>query len=72
MALVKFIAPIDEIRGQLGGVVYSANGTGSFAKAWKMPAQPFSALQSNQKAFLGSHGVFWNALTEVQREAWNN
>lgn len=71
MAIVKYVAPIDEMRGHLGGIVYSANGAGTYAKTWKMPAKPFSPPQSNQKAFLGSHGQYWNALTQAQRDDWD-
>ncbi len=71
MAIVKFAAPISGLRGTVGGLIYSANGSGPYVKAYAKPPNPRTPLQTRQRANLGSLPAGWQALTPTQKTDWN-
>lgn len=71
MAIVKYGPPISGIRGSIGGITFSANASGPYAKLWAQPTNPRSPAQSRQRSFLSRMPVLWNALTSLQRANWN-
>ncbi len=72
MALLKFSAIVNDVRGSIGGVTFSRNGSGAVARARVKPVNPNTALQSIARAIFSAVTALWNhgGLTEVQREAW--
>ena len=71
MAITKVGPPLAGIRGTIAGITYSANGTGTYAKAWAPPVNPKSPKQTTERGFLSQMPSLWNALTPVQQTAWD-
>jgi len=71
MAKVSFTLPIDEIRGKLGGLVFSANKSGAYVKPFRQPAYVINENIQVQRVLLSTIPSAWRALTSDQRTAWN-
>ena len=71
MAKVQFVAPISDMRGKAGGLVYSKNASGNFCKAWMKPTNPSTPKQALQRSFLAQMGANWRSLTSGQQDDWN-
>lgn len=72
MAKTLLAAPIAGIRGKLGGLVYSANGSGTFVKPWNPPSNPQTPSQTLQRSYLSQMPALWRALSGAQRTAWDD
>lgn len=73
MALVKFGAPIDEVRGSIGGVTFSRNRSATFARARKKPRFPRTDPNATAITLLGQFSKLWAThLTNQQRIDWND
>lgn len=72
MAIIKLGAVVVGIRGTVGGITFSANGAGPYAKQWVMPTLPNSPKQDAQKNILGSMPNAWRSLNVLQLIAWQN
>lgn len=70
MALVKFSSPVDSMRGTVGGVTFSANSKGAYAKQWVYPAPARSAAQQPGKVTVSQAGAVWLSLSGAQRTGW--
>lgn len=69
--LVKFGPAIADARGKIGGLVFSKNRYGSYARTWKKPVNPNSAAQQKVRADMGALVSAWSIdLTQLQRDAW--
>ncbi len=71
MAIIALGITVVGIRGKVGGVVFSANKSGPYAKAWARGSNPITARQSTQRSFLAKMPSLWRALTDAQRTAWD-
>lgn len=71
MAIIKVQAPVAGIRGTVGGITYSANKSGPYARAWSRGANPRTDFQTAQRRSLSTIPALWNALTGVQQAAWD-
>lgn len=71
MAITKIGPPLAGIRGTLGGVIYSANGSGTYARAWAPPSNPRTSKQTSERSFLGEMSTAWRNLSDAQRAAWD-
>lgn len=70
MAKVSFSAPIDEIRGRLGGLVYSANQSGAYCKPFSMPSRVLNSKTSYNESIFGTIPAVWRSLSDAQRADW--
>lgn len=70
MAITKIGAPLSGIRGTIGGITYSANGSGPYAKLWAQPPHKNTVKQAVQRSYQSEMPALWNAMTDVQRAAW--
>ncbi len=70
MAITKLGPLLSGIRGTVGGVTFSENGAGTFAKIWSPPSQPMTEKQTTQRSHLSRIPDLWRALTTVQKDAW--
>ena len=71
MALIKFGGGILEMRGSIGGNVFSRNRYGSYVRQRTTPVNPNSARQQAVRNYLTSLVEHWRAtLTQNQRDAW--
>jgi len=71
MALVKFGGGVTDMRGSIGGTVYSRNKSGAIARARTTPINPKTALQSAIRAILAFVSQLWRTgTTAAQKAAW--
>lgn len=71
MAITKLGPPIAGIRGTIGGITYSENKGGTYAKLWAPPVNPRSPNQQTERAYLSRMPGLWRALSDAQRAAWD-
>jgi len=71
MAIATFLE-YGEIRGSIGGKVYSRNRYGQYIRNRACPTNPSSARQQAARLHFADCSVMWsNLLTPDQRLAWN-
>jgi hypothetical protein len=72
MAIVKYSALVDGVRGSVGGVTFSANHYGAIARLRSIPVQPPSQLRAESRQRLSIFAIWWaTVLTSAQRAAWD-
>lgn len=71
MAIIKVQAPVAGIRGTIGGITYSANKAGPYAKAWSRGSNPKTDFQTAQRRTLSTIPALWNALNGAEQLAWD-
>lgn len=72
MPLIKFGGGITEMRGSLGGNVYSRNRYGAYMRARTVPVNPNTPSQQAVRASMAFLTDRWaQTLTAGQRTAWN-
>ncbi len=71
MAKIKLGPTVVGIRGTIGGITFTENKSGPFARAWSRGANPRAPLQSAQRGRLGSIPDLWRALTPAEQAAWD-
>jgi len=72
MSIIKLMAPVAGLRGTLGGVVYSANKSGPYARIWSKGANPRSPFQTAQRASMSAMSALWRALSPAEKTLWND
>lgn len=71
MALIKLGGGVADVRGSIGGTVFSKNRYGSYARNRTIPVDPGSTKQTKIRAVMGQVRDAWfNTLTTAQRAAW--
>lgn len=71
MAKIKLGPTVVGIRGTIGGVTFSANGSGTYAKQWASGPNPKSPLQTSQRSRVSAQAIAWRALSVAQQLAWD-
>ena len=71
MALVKLSGTISDIRGKVGGLIFSNSGAGLVAKSFTSPVNPNTIRQNNQRIVLSIVQQEWILLTQAQRDCWH-
>lgn len=72
MALFKPGPAVADVRGKLGGVVFSRNSSGNYMRNNTKPVFPGTPKQEAQKAQMSVVVASWqNDLTVAQRDEWN-
>ena len=71
MALIKMGAWIVDVRGKIGGTVFTKGRSGAVARNKVTPVNPRTSRQSAVRAALGALSQAWRTLTQAQRDAWN-
>jgi hypothetical protein len=71
MAKVKIAVTLDGIRGTIGGIVFSENSSGAYAKQLKRPVPRNSSYQQAFRQNLADVGYHWDDLTDGQRADWD-
>jgi len=69
---IKWGAFVTDGRGKIGGHVASKNAAGAFFRTKVTPSNPQTAAQSSARALFSLISQGWAALTQAQRNAWNN
>lgn len=70
MAKVKFGQGVADLRGKVGGSVFSRNASGAYLREKVSPVNPLSPKQIAIRSLLSDNSKLWASLTSVQREAW--
>ena len=70
MAKIKPSSLLAEIRGTLGGIVFSSNTHGYYCKPLKIPVQPRTEYQTGRRAVFSDAVRSYSAMTPVQIAAW--
>lgn len=67
MAKIKLGAIVTDIRGKLGGHVFSKNRGGAYMRTKVTPVNPATARQTFVRAIFAAISSLWSALTDAQR-----
>lgn len=70
MAKVVFSDLIVEMRGKVGGAVYSKNKGGAYRKRRTVPSNPQTAAQIAVRSKISTLSQAWKTLTSEQQAAW--
>lgn len=71
MALVKLGGGVVDLRGSIGGTVFSRNRSGAIARARTIPINPGSEAQQKIRSIMSvCRNAWYNVLTSAQRDAW--
>lgn len=70
MAKIKPSSLLAEIRGVLGGVVFSSNAHGFYCRALKVPIQPRTQYQVERRSVFSDAVRSYSAMTPAQIAAW--
>ncbi|RLB61040.1 MAG: hypothetical protein DRG80_04550 [Deltaproteobacteria bacterium] len=70
MAIIKLGTLVTGVRGTIGGITYSANGAGNYAKTWAKPPNPKTGNQSVQRGYLAEQIQRWRDLPQTTKDLW--
>jgi len=71
MTICKFGVIVTGLRGTVGGLTFSANKSGPYARAWSRGANPRSTLQSTHRANLSALAAQWRNIDPANQADWN-
>jgi len=72
MAKIVLATPAADIRGKLGGIVFSRNTWGNYIRLKTSPVQPQTPRQNQIRAAVTMLAEYWrDTLTGPQRDAWS-
>lgn len=71
MAKIRPTSPFEDIRGRMGGLVFSSNKTGSYVKRLVVPTQRLTARQSASRSAHAELSREWAGLTDAVRDDWD-
>lgn len=72
MALIRPGPMVSDLRGSVGGTVFSRNRSGLYVRGRVSPTNPNSITQQQARAFMTQATQAWNSLTAIQRAGWNS
>lgn len=71
MAKVKFGGGITEMRGKMGGNVFSRNGSCAYVKKLTIPTNPQTIKQLAVRGIFSNISAAWDATNVIARLRWN-
>ena len=71
MAKIKLGAFVVGARGTIGGVTFSQNSSGVYAKAYRSPTRQRTTAQQIQRASMSISANEWAKMTFAEINAWN-
>lgn len=72
MSKIKWGAIVVDGRGKLGGHVFTKTKSGATMRTKVTPVNPQTSAQAAARSRLGGNSQAWGALSELQRESWQN
>jgi hypothetical protein len=72
MAIVKLGTTVIGIRGTIGGITYSSNAAGPYAKLWSRGPNPRSTLQAQTRGRISTIPGLWFLMDESLRQDWRD
>lgn len=70
--IARFGVTIVGARGTIGGITFSANKAGPYAKLWSRGGNPRSTLQNAHRNTLATHATGWRNLAQADRDDWDD
>lgn len=70
MARIQLGGTATGIRGTIGGVIYSENAAGLYARAWSQGPKRQSSVQQWYRAIFSQGQSIWSALSDAERLNW--
>jgi len=70
VAIIKFGTLVVGVRGTVGGVTYSANGSGPHARIWGKGSNPRSGYQETVRGHMTRYGALWAGMSSALRQDW--
>lgn len=70
MAIVKLGPPVAGLRGTIGGVTFSENKAGPYAKLWSGPSNARTERQMVERGYMGRMPGLWKGITGLQKIGW--
>lgn len=71
-ALIKLGGAVADIRGSVGGTVYSRNRYGAYSRNRTIPVNPASEAQTKIRSIMGQiRNAWFNTLSQANRDAWD-
>ena len=71
MASIKLGTLVTDIRGAVGGTIFSRNRGGAYARKNTSPTNPMTSDQTTVRATMANVSAEWRNLTSAQKNAWN-
>lgn len=71
MVKIMFGPMVVGARGTAGGLIFTANKSGPYARSWSRGSNPRTSLQSDQRGTLTDFATNWRNLTQTQRDNWD-
>ena len=71
MAIITLGPTVVGIRGTLGGIVFSTNKAGNYARQWSLSSSPKTESQTTQRGLLSQQPEAWRALSSAQQALWD-
>ena len=72
MATIKTSGIVSEIRGKMGGTVFSRNKGGAYARQFVKPTNPNSPAQASNRGLFGSLMTSFRALSTPDQQTWKD
>ena len=69
--MAKFLPILGQLRGSIGGLVFSRNGGGQYAKSKGEPTNGNTTRQQAARGFLNTLSAGWASLSAANKTAWN-
>lgn len=70
MATIKWGAIGVDVRGSIGGTIFSKNANASYAKNFTKPTNPDTTGQQTVRGIFGTVSQLWKTLTDAERQSW--
>ncbi len=70
--IIKFGPMVVGARGTAGGLIFSANLAGPYAKIWARPPNSKTPDQADQRVTFGRLATQWQGLTQAERDDWDD
>jgi len=71
MAIIQLGGLVTGVRGKVGGVIYSANKSGPYARGWSRGSNVRSELQTGGRGTQSSLAQYWRTLEAGDRGDWD-
>lgn len=71
MAKILLGPTVIGIRGTVGGMTFSQNRGGPYARSWHKPPNPRSTAQLAQRSNLAEHAINWRNLSAANKATWD-
>ncbi len=70
MAIIELGPTVVGIRGTVGGLKFSANGSGNYVSNWAKGTNPKTDFQATQRNQFAKFASAWRSITALQKTIW--